>query len=194
MSDAHDVLIVGAGPVGLALACDLQRRGIRCRVVDGAEHPAQQTRAVGIQARTLELLAKMGIADTAIARGLTTSLFSIYSDGKRLIRIDFQEHLRGSPYPYVLLLPQDETEAILTDHLRSLGTGVEWQTEMIGLTQDEHGVKAVLRRPDGDEHVQVAWLVGCDGPIARYVICLDSSLSGRPLSRVSRVLRWAMCV
>src|SRR5258708_7938167 len=100
MSDAHDVLIVGAGPVGLALACDLQRRGIRCRLVDAAQRPAQQTKAVGIQARTLELLAKLGLADTAIARGLTTSLFSIYSDNKRLIRIDFQEHLRGSPYRY----------------------------------------------------------------------------------------------
>ena len=163
MSDAHDVLIVGAGPVGLTLACDLQRRGIRCRVVDGAQHLAQQTKAVGIQARTLELLAKMGIAGTAIARGLTTSLFSIYSDGKRLIRIDFQEHLRGSPYPYVLMLPQNETEEILTEHAHSLGTSVEWQTELIGLTQVEHGVEAVLRRPDGDEHVQVASLVGCDG-------------------------------
>jgi 2-polyprenyl-6-methoxyphenol hydroxylase-like FAD-dependent oxidoreductase len=105
----------------------------------------------------------MGIARTAIARGLTTSLFSIYGDGKQLIRIDFQEHLRGSPYPYVLLLPQNETEEILTEHLRSLGTSVEWQTEMIGLTQDEQGVQAVLRRPDGDEHVKIAWLVGCDG-------------------------------
>src|SRR5215471_21724736 len=95
-----DVLIVGAGPVGLALANDLLRRGIRCRIIDSAEHPAQQTKAVGIQARTLELFAKMGVARTAIERGLTTSLFSIYSEGKRLISIDFREHLPGSPYPY----------------------------------------------------------------------------------------------
>ena len=183
MSDAHDVLIVGAGPVGLTLACDLRRRGIRCRIVDSAEHPAQQTKAVGIQARSLELLAKMGIASSAIARGLTTSLFSIYSDGKRLMRIDFQEHLRGSPYPYVLLLPQNETEEILTEHLRSLGTSVEWQTEMIGLTQDEHGVEAVLRRPDGDEQVQVAWLVGCDGAHSMVRHLLGLQFAGTTLEQ-----------
>jgi 2-polyprenyl-6-methoxyphenol hydroxylase-like FAD-dependent oxidoreductase len=105
-ADRPDVLIVGAGPVGLALAGDLRRHGIHCRVVDSAEHPEQHTKAVGIQARTLELLARMGVARTAIERGLATSLFSIYSSGKRLIRIDFREHLAGSPYPYVLLLPQ----------------------------------------------------------------------------------------
>ncbi|HEX6482987.1 MAG TPA: FAD-dependent monooxygenase [Ktedonobacteraceae bacterium] len=159
-----DVLIVGAGPVGLALANDLRRRGIRCRLIDSAEHSAQQTKALGIQARTLELLAKMGVARTAIERGLATSLFSIYGDGKRLIRIDFREHLREAPYPYVLLLPQNETEQVLTEHLQSQGGAIEWQTELISVTQDEQGVEAVLRLPDGQvERVRVGWLVGCDG-------------------------------
>ncbi len=83
----HDVLIVGAGPVGLALAGDLRRRGIRCRIIDSAPQAGAATKALGIQAKTLELLAKMGVARTAIERGLKTSLFSIYSGGKRLIRI-----------------------------------------------------------------------------------------------------------
>src|SRR5215831_13237762 len=88
-----DVLIVGAGPVGLALANDLRRRGIRFRIIDSAEHSAQKTKAVGIQARTLELFNKMGVAHTVIERGVKTSLFSVYSDSKRLIRIDVREHL-----------------------------------------------------------------------------------------------------
>src|SRR2546429_3118934 len=144
-----DVLIVGAGPVGLALANDLRRRGIRCRLIDSAQEAGAATKALGIQAKTLELLAKMGVARIAIERGLTTSLFSIYSGGKRLIRIDFKEHLLNSPYPYVLLLPQNETEQVLTEHFQSQGGVIEWQRELVQLTQDEQGVEAVLRHPDG---------------------------------------------
>ncbi len=156
-----DVLVVGAGPVGLTLANDLLRRAIRCRLIDSAEHPMPQTKAVGIQAKTLELLA---VAQTAIERGLSTSLFSISSDGKRLIRIDFREHLRESPYPYALMLPQHETEQVLTEHLQSQGGAIEWQTELISVTQDEQGVEAELRHPEGKvERVRVGWLVGCDG-------------------------------
>lgn len=159
-----DVLIVGAGPVGLALANDLLRRGIRFRLIDSAEHAVQQTKAVGIQARTLELLAKMGVARTAIARGLTTSLFSIYGEGKRLIRIDFGKQLLNSPYPYVLLLPQDETEQVLTEHLQSRGGAIEWRTELIGVTQDDQGVETVLRHPnEQEERVRAGFMVGCDG-------------------------------
>jgi 2-polyprenyl-6-methoxyphenol hydroxylase-like FAD-dependent oxidoreductase len=159
-----DVLIVGAGPVGLALASDLLRRGIRCRLVDSAEHAVPQTKAVGIQARTLEMLARLGLAETAIERGLHTSFFSIYSSGKRLIRMDFQQHLRGTPYPYVLLLPQNDTEQVLTEYVLSQGIQIEWQTELVALSQDEQGVEAVLRHPgEQDEHVRVGWLVGCDG-------------------------------
>jgi 2-polyprenyl-6-methoxyphenol hydroxylase-like FAD-dependent oxidoreductase len=159
-----DILIVGAGPVGLTLANDLQRRGIRCRLIDSAEHPAQQTKALGIHARTLELLTKMGVAQTAIERGLKSPGFNLYSDGKRIAQVNFAEHLLNSPYPYVLMLPQHETEKMLTEHLQSQGRTIEWQTELINVTQDEQGVEAVLRHSDGqEEHIRVGWLVGCDG-------------------------------
>jgi 2-polyprenyl-6-methoxyphenol hydroxylase-like FAD-dependent oxidoreductase len=148
----------------LALANDLLRRGIRCRLIDSAQKAGAATKAVGIQAKTLELLAKMGVAHTTIERGLLTFLFSISSDGKRLIRIDFREHLLESPYPYTLMLPQHETEQVLTEHLQSQGGTIEWQTELISFTQDEQGVEAVLRLPDGqDERGRYGWLVGCDG-------------------------------
>jgi len=160
----HDVLVVGAGPVGLTLANDLLRRGVRCRLIDSAQEAVQQTKAVGIQAKTLELLAKMGVAHTAVERGLKVPVFSLYSDGKRLTRVDFGEHLLDSPYPYALMLPQHETEQVLTEHFQSQGGVIEWQTELISVTQDEQGVEAGLRHPDGTvERVRVGWLVGCDG-------------------------------
>src|SRR5579859_7008214 len=109
-----DVLIVGAGPVGLMLTSDLLRRGMRCRLIDSAPHATQKTKALGVHAKTLELLAKMGVVHTAIERGLKSPRFSLYSDGKRLARITFEEHLLDSPYPYVLMLPQHETEKLLT--------------------------------------------------------------------------------
>jgi 2-polyprenyl-6-methoxyphenol hydroxylase-like FAD-dependent oxidoreductase len=161
---AADVLIVGAGPVGLALAGDLRRRGIRCRLIDSAERAVPQTKAVGIQARTLEMLSRLGVSQTAIERGLHTSLFGIYSSGKRLISIDFREHLRGTPYPYVLLLPQHETEHVLTEYVRGQDTLIEWQTELVALTQDELGVDAILRHSgEQEERLRVGWVVGCDG-------------------------------
>jgi 2-polyprenyl-6-methoxyphenol hydroxylase-like FAD-dependent oxidoreductase len=159
-----DVLIIGAGPVGLTLTNDLLRRGIDCRLIDSAPHATQKTKALGIHAKTLELLAKMGVVHTAIERGLQSPRFSLYSDGKRIARITFEEYLLESPYPYVLMLPQHETERLLTEHLQSQGSAIEWQTELISVTQDEQGVQAVLRQASGqEEHVRVRFLVGCDG-------------------------------
>ena len=159
-----DVLIVGAGPVGLMLTSDLLRRGMRCRLIDSAPHATQKTKALGVHAKTLELLAKMDVVHTAIERGLKSPRFSLYSDGKRLARITFEEHLLDSPYPYVLMLPQHETEKLLTEHVQSQGAAIEWQTELVQLTQDDQGVEVVLRHADGpEEHVRVSFLVGCDG-------------------------------
>ncbi|GCE10071.1 FAD-dependent monooxygenase [Dictyobacter aurantiacus] len=161
---AHDVLIVGAGPVGLTLANDLLRRGISCRLIDSAPRAAQKTKALGIHAKTLELFAKMGVAHTAIERGLKSPAFRLSSDGKRIARIDFQEHLLESPYPYVLMLPQHETEQLLTAHLHSQHGAIEWRAELIGVTQDEQGADAVVRHADGKvEQIRVGFVVGCDG-------------------------------
>ncbi|GLV61086.1 oxygenase [Dictyobacter sp. S3.2.2.5] len=172
-----DVLIVGAGPVGLALANDLLRRGIRCHIIDKAEHAEQKTKAMTIHVRTLELFAKMGVAHTAIERGLTAAHMNIYSGGKRLIQIDLRTYLLGrTPYPYILLLPQNETEQLLTEHLQCLGGAIAWQEELVGLTQDEEGVETMLRHPDGTvERVRVGFVVGCDGAhsTVRHVLGLQ---------------------
>jgi 2-polyprenyl-6-methoxyphenol hydroxylase-like FAD-dependent oxidoreductase len=162
--ETSNVLIVGAGPVGLTLANDLVRRGVRCHIIDGASHAIQQTRALGIQARTMELLAKMGVAQTASERGLKCPGFSPYSDGKRLTRVEFQQYLRDTPYPFVLMLPQHETEQVLTEQLQHQGSTIDWQTELINFAQDDQGVDVQLRHPDGrEERIRTSYLVGCDG-------------------------------
>ncbi len=159
-----NVLVVGAGPVGLTLANDLLSRGISCRIIDSAPQATKKTKALAIQPRTLELLARMGVASTAIERGLKSAKFSPHSDGRCLARIDYQQYLLDTPYPYVLMLPQNETEALLTEHLQSQGGGIEWQVELISIEQDEEGVEAHLRHSDGQvEHFHADWLVGCDG-------------------------------
>jgi 2-polyprenyl-6-methoxyphenol hydroxylase-like FAD-dependent oxidoreductase len=176
MGEAKDVLIVGAGPVGLTLANDLMRRGVSCRMIDSAPHATQQTKALGIMPRTLELLTKLGVAQTAIERGLQAAVFCPYSDGKRLTRIDFREYLLDSPYPFVLMLPQHETEAVLTEHVQRQGGAIEWQVELVAVTQDEEGVEALLRHPDGrEERFQTRFLAGCDGAhsTVRHLLGLD---------------------
>jgi 2-polyprenyl-6-methoxyphenol hydroxylase-like FAD-dependent oxidoreductase len=160
----QNVLIVGAGPVGLTLANELFRHGVPCRLIDSSPHATRETKALGIMPRTLELLAKMGVAETAIARGIKTPVISPYSEGKRLARLDFREHLLDSPYPYPLMLPQNETEALLTEHLQSQDGAIEREVTLLSATQTDEGVETVLRHANGqEERYRADWLIGCDG-------------------------------
>ncbi len=158
------VLVVGAGPVGLTLANELLRHGVPCRLIDSAPQATIKVKALGIMPRTLELLAKLGLTDEALKRGFTISAFSPFSNGKRITKIAFQEHLPEIPYPFPLMLPQHETEALLAEHLALQGGTIEWATELVQFSQRKDSVEAILRHLDGqEEHVQVDWLVGCDG-------------------------------
>jgi 2-polyprenyl-6-methoxyphenol hydroxylase-like FAD-dependent oxidoreductase len=170
------VLVVGAGPIGLTLANELLRHGVPCRLIDSSPHATIKVKALGIMPRTLELLAKMGLTDEAIKRGFQISAFSPFSNGKRITKIAFKEHLSEIPYPFPLMLPQHETEALLTEQLVHQGGAIEWGTELVQLTQHEGHVEATLRHLDGqEEHVQAEWLVGCDGAhsAVRHVLHLD---------------------
>src|SRR5215469_2165821 len=159
-----DVLVVGAGPVGLTLASELTRHGVSCRIIDKAQQPAPWSRAAGIQARTLELLEKMGVVDTFVTRGNKAQGLSVWSRQRQLAHFDFTQ-LIDSPYPYALLIPQHLTETILAEHLtRQQSMAIERGVALISLMQQEHGVEVVLRRSDGSEtQLRTRWLVGCDG-------------------------------
>ncbi|MDO8433009.1 MAG: FAD-dependent monooxygenase [Candidatus Binatus sp.] len=156
------VLIVGAGPVGLMLACELVRHGVECRIIDKAGAASDKSKALGIHARTLEIFDNIAIADEMIAAGHKGHGISAYSGGKRIAHVSLDQI--PSRYQFVLMLPQNETERMLAKHLASLGVQVERSVELSGFTQDGDGVIATLKAADGrEEKCHSAWLAGCDG-------------------------------
>ncbi len=160
-----DVLIVGAGPTGLMLANQLGRRGLRPLIIDRHAGPSQQTRALGVQARTLEIYAHLGIAERAIELGKRGTGANMWADGKKMARIplgDIGRHV--TPYPYILILGQDDNERIMGERLKDWDLAVQWNTEMVGLAQEPGHVTATLRDADGTiRHVDATWMAGCDG-------------------------------
>ena len=160
-----DVLIAGAGPTGLMLACQLARRGVRVLIVDRHSGPAQQSRAMAVQARTLEIYSKLGIAKHAIELGKEGTGANMWAEGRWMARIPLGEIGQGlSPFPYVLMLGQDDNERIMGARLRDWGIEVQWNTELQAYEQSAERVIATLREPDGTKRiVKAAYLAGCDG-------------------------------
>src|SRR2546428_1937173 len=172
-----DVLVVGAGPTGLLLANQLVRRGGRVRIIDRHAGPSLQTRALGVQARTLEIYSHLGIVDRALELGKRATGANIWVQGRRAARVPLGDIGRDlSPYPFLLILGQDDNERLLSDALRNRGMAVQWNTELVGLAQDTTQVQASLKHADGtSDEVMAAWVAGCDG--ARSAV---RELSGIP--------------
>jgi 2-polyprenyl-6-methoxyphenol hydroxylase-like FAD-dependent oxidoreductase len=160
-----EVLIVGAGPTGLMLANQLVRRGVRSMIIDRHSGPAQQTRALGVQARTLEIYAKLGIVERALELGKRGTGANIWAQGRKMARVPLGETGRNvTPYPFVLILGQDDNELIMGEKLRQLGVEVQWNTELIAFEQQPGHVDVTLKLPDGGTRkVRAAWVAGCDG-------------------------------
>jgi 2-polyprenyl-6-methoxyphenol hydroxylase-like FAD-dependent oxidoreductase len=160
-----DVLIVGAGPTGLMLANQLARRGIRTLIIDRHAGPSLQTRALGVQARTLEIYAQLGIVDQALELGKRGTGANIWAQGRKMARVPLGESGQNTtPYSFILILGQDDNERIMGDKLRDLGRWVQWNTELVNLAQDSGGVTATVKLPDGvKKELRAAWVAGCDG-------------------------------
>ncbi|MEW1748783.1 FAD-dependent monooxygenase [Streptomyces angustmyceticus] len=157
-----EVLVVGAGPVGLTLACELRRRGVRCRVIDRLPAPQPFAKAVGIQPRTLEIWDRMGIVREALEAAVPLRGQLLYVNGVQQARIELTLP-PDVPYRFAAL-PQNDTERLLEAVLARWGGHVERGTELLGFEQDADGVRVRLALPTGEaEGTSAGFLVGCDG-------------------------------
>ena len=160
-----EVLIVGAGPTGLMLANQLARRGVRVLIIDRHPGPALQTRALGVQARTLEIYTKLGIAEQAIELGKPGRGANMWSEGRQVGHVSFGDAgAETTAYPYILILGQDDNERLMGEKLREWGVEIRWNTELLALEQHASHVVATLRSPDGEARtITAAFVAGCDG-------------------------------
>jgi 2-polyprenyl-6-methoxyphenol hydroxylase-like FAD-dependent oxidoreductase len=160
-----DVLIVGAGPSGLALSAELRRRGIGSVTVDKIAEGANTSRAAVVHARTLEVLGPLGVVPTMLAEGFKVPVFRVRDRDKALITIDFQEI--PSAYAFTLMCPQDRTEAILLARLKALGGEVIRPAEVTGVELGASGAQVRIAVGNATQTVAARWLVGCDGMHSR---------------------------
>jgi len=160
-----DVLVVGAGPTGLMLANQLARHGVRATIIDRHSGPAQQTRAMAVHARTLEIYSKLGIVERALELGRRGNGANMWAEGRWTARIPLGEIGKGvSPFPYVLMLGQDDNERILGDKLARSGIDIQWNTELVSMARQSDRVLANLKQPDGSiRTIEAAYVAGCDG-------------------------------
>lgn len=160
-----DVLIVGAGPTGLMLASQLARRGIHAILIERSPGPALQSRALGVHARTLEIYSQLGIAERALELGQRATGANIWVEGRFGARIPVNDIGRNlSPYPFMLILGQDDNERLLGEFLRGHGGQIYWNTELVGLEQDADGACATVSHADGStQTIRARWVAGCDG-------------------------------
>jgi 2-polyprenyl-6-methoxyphenol hydroxylase-like FAD-dependent oxidoreductase len=156
------VLLAGAGPVGLTMAIELARYGVPLRIVDRAAQRSDNSKALVVWSRTLELLERAGCSAALVAAGHRVLAANIVAGEQRVGRIDFTRV--DSPYPYALMLPQSDTERLLEAHLNLLGVVVERQVRLTGFTDSGSAVTATLAHADGrEEQLTTDWLIGCDG-------------------------------
>jgi 2-polyprenyl-6-methoxyphenol hydroxylase-like FAD-dependent oxidoreductase len=159
------VLIAGAGPTGLVLALWLTKLGVKVRIVDKTAEPGTTSRALAVQARTLEFYHQVGFDEPVIAGGVKIQNLNFWVKGRRRARVPLQRTGEGlTPYAFALVFPQDAHERLLTEQLGKLAVRVERKTELLRFSQSDTGVTAILRRPDGsEESCEAAYLAGCDG-------------------------------
>lgn len=159
-----EVLIVGTGPTGLVLALWLTKLGVRVRIVEKSPGPGLASRAMAVQARTLEFYRQLGFADEVVRRGLRLERIHLREGTREAAVFDFRDIGAGlSPYPFALSFPQDDHEKLLIERLTAAGVSVDWNTELVSFRDDGETVRAVLRHGGVEETVTVAYLCGCDG-------------------------------
>jgi len=177
MNQNTDVLIIGAGPTGLSLACQLERYGVDFIIAEKKEVVTPYSKAIGVQARTLEIYEQIGLAQEAIEQGTVAGKGRLLVGGEVRGEIDFSNIGEGlSPYPFVLMLEQSKNEKLLYEYLQNHTKEVLWQTELESFSQNDSGVTAQVKTGDGAAGtIEAKYLVGCDGPksLVRHTLGLE---------------------
>jgi 2-polyprenyl-6-methoxyphenol hydroxylase-like FAD-dependent oxidoreductase len=175
-----DVLIIGAGPTGLVLALWLSKLGVRARIIDKTSAPGTTSRALAVQARTLELYRQLDLADAVVRNGHRVAAANFWVKGRPVAQLPLNRIGEGlTPYSFIEIFPQDEHERLLIERLEDYGVVVERNTELKSFEQTADGITAHLRLPDGEQEIcQACYVAGCDG--ARSVVrkSLDAGFPG----------------
>jgi 2-polyprenyl-6-methoxyphenol hydroxylase-like FAD-dependent oxidoreductase len=181
-----DVIIVGAGPSGLALAGQFIRYGVDFVIFDKNETITPHSKAIGVQARTLEIYEQIGLAEDLIAQGAIAGKTRLIVGGEARGEVEFSEIGKGlSPYPFVLFVEQGKHEKILYDYIKSHGKDVLWNAELESFAQDETGVKANIKTARGEtETIEAKFLVGCDGAKSLVRHSLGLTFEGSTFERM----------
>ncbi|MGH7580584.1 MAG: FAD-dependent monooxygenase [Gemmatimonadales bacterium] len=160
-----DVLVVGAGPTGLTLAAQLRAFGVRFRIIDRALDRGEESRALAVQARSLEVLQALGLGETLVSRGNPSVRLAIHFESGTVAAVRLAEFgATDTRFPFILLVSQAQTEAVLGDHLAAAGVTVERGLELVSLTERSDEVGCVIRDQHGrEEPVRARYVVGCDG-------------------------------
>ncbi|MDR3615447.1 MAG: FAD-dependent monooxygenase [Candidatus Obscuribacterales bacterium] len=157
-----NVLIVGAGPVGLTLACELARRGVDFRIIDKELKASDKSKALGIHSRTLEILESMGMVDKFMAAGHLVYGTNFWHKEKKILHLNLDEI--DGPFPYAMMLPQCDTERLLTEQLATFGKYIEWGSTLTTFAQTQNGVRSEIMHADGsNEAIESDYITGCDG-------------------------------
>jgi 2-polyprenyl-6-methoxyphenol hydroxylase-like FAD-dependent oxidoreductase len=177
LNPPNDVTVVGAGPVGLTMACELARSGVRCRIIDKTAAPASTSRALAIFPRTLEMFEMMGMSEPVLKAGHQLNGVAIYNQSGQIGHIGFCN--LGSRYRFAISLPQSETERFLIEHLARFGIVVERGKELVALSPSADSVQLVVRDTTGlEERFESNWLIGCDGAHSSVRHLLDLRFEG----------------
>jgi 2-polyprenyl-6-methoxyphenol hydroxylase-like FAD-dependent oxidoreductase len=181
-----NVLIVGAGPTGLSLACQLVRYGIDFVIIEKSPGVTAYSKAIGVQARTMEIYEQLGVVEQALDLGQIAGKIQIVAGGKVRGGVDLSAMGEGlSPYPYLFILDQSKNEQLLYEYLQSHQRDVQWKTELEQFTQDKMGVTAQVKTADGiSETISAKYLVGCDGAKSSVRNALGLNFEGSTFERL----------
>src|SRR5690348_11281329 len=175
-SASCDVLIVGAGPVGLFLANECARRGLRWRLIEARATQSVHPKALAIFPRTLEIFDMAGIVQPFLEAGNPVTWVAVVAGGRPLARVHFAPG--DTPYPFVAMVPQDVTEKLMAKSLTQRGGRIEYQTKLVNAVQHDGQVRATLESDGHTAEVTARFLVGTDGAHSEVRHLLDLPFSG----------------